>query len=539
MKYAIGVDFGTLSARALLVSLKDGAQLAEAEFIYPHAVMQDKDFSGITLKKSDAFQHPQDYLDALSFVVNKVLEGVDPGEVAGIGIDFTACTALPVTEDGTPLCFLPEFQNEPQAYAKLWKHQSAQKEADDITALAAKEQKAWLGVYGGKISPEWYFPKLLEVYRKAPAVFSACHRYMEAGDWLTWLLTGNEIKSSCMAGYKAIWNHKDGFPENAFWEKLEPGFGNIIGTKVGENVGATGTNAGGITAHGSKLTGLKEGTAVAIPIIDAHAALPASGIAEPGKLMLIVGTSGCHIVMSEKDRDVSGISGRVYDGIIPGLVAYEAGQAATGDSFDWFVKNCVPAAYHEKAKEDGKNLFAYLTEKAETLQVGESGLLALDWWNGNRCPYSDGELSGVILGLNLRTKPEEIFRAILESTAYGTKAIADIYETNGIEIHEVYAAGGIAQKNAFLMQMYADVLGKPIHISPCAQAGAMGSAIFAAAAGGAYPDTKAAAKAMAEPYRVTYTPDPQRTSQYEKLYRAYLEVSEFFAHSNVMKDLRK
>lgn len=539
MKYAIGVDFGTLSARALLVSLKDGRQAAEAEFVYPHAVMTDGDFTGVTLKKSDAFQHPQDYLDALGYVVNKVLEGIDPGEVGGIGIDFTACTALPVTEDGTPLCFLPEFSNQPQAYAKLWKHQSAQKEADDITALAEKENKAWLKVYGGKISPEWYFPKLLETYRKAPDVFSACHRFMEAGDWLTWLLTGNEVKSSCMAGYKAIWNHQTGFPENGFWEKLEPGFGNIIGTKVSENVGATGTNAGGINAYGSKLTGLKEGTAVAIPIIDAHAALPAAGIAEGGKLMLIVGTSACHIVMSEKDQDVSGISGRVFNGVIPGLTAYESGQAATGDSFDWFVKNCVPAAYAEKAKEEGKNLFSYLTEKAAALQVGESGLLALDWWNGNRCPYSDGTLSGVILGLNLRTKPEEIFRAILESTAYGTKAIVDIYEKNGIRIDEIFAAGGIAQKNAFLMQMYADVLGKPIHISPCAQAGAMGSAIFAAAAGGAYPTPKEAAKAMAEPYRVTYTPDHQRTAQYEKLYKAYLEVSDFFAHSKVMKDLRK
>ena len=539
MKYAIGVDFGTLSARALLVSTETGAQIAEAEYVYPHGVMTDADFTGVRLQKTDAFQHPQDYLDALEYVVNKVLEGIDPGAVAGIGIDFTACTALPVTEDGTPLCFLPEFQNQPQAYAKLWKHQSAQKEADDITALAKKENKAWLGTYGGKISPEWYFPKLLETYRKAPDVFSACHRFMEAGDWLTWLLTGNEIKSSCMAGYKAIWDHETGFPENEFWEKVEPGFGGIIGTKVCENVGATGTNAGGINAYGNKLTGLKEGTAVAIPIIDAHAALPAAGIAKDGKLMLIVGTSACHIVMSKKNQDVSGISGRVFNGVIPGLTAYESGQAATGDSFDWFVKNCVPASYAQQAEKEGKNLFGYLTEKAEALEVGESGLLALDWWNGNRCPYSDGELSGLILGLNLRTRPEEIFRAILESTAYGTKAIVDIYEKNGIAIDEVYAAGGIAQKNAFLMQMYADVLGKPIHISPCAQAGAMGSAIFAAAAGGAYESTTAAVTAMAEPYKVTYTPDPQRTSQYEKLYRAYLEVSEFFAHSNVMKDLRK
>ena len=538
MKYVIGVDFGSLSARALLVSLKDGTQVAEAEFAYPHAVMQASDFPGAHLKKPDAYQHPQDYLDALSFVVNKVSAGIDPSEIAGLGFDFTACTVLPVTEDGTPLCFLPEFRNEPQAYVKLWKHQSAQNEADDINALMDKENAGWRESSGGKVSPEWYFPKLLEVYRRAPRVFSACHRYLEAGDWLTWLLTGNEIRSSSMALYTSTWNPKTGYPGNDFWEKVEPGFGGIIGTKVLDRIGVAGTKAGCINAPGRQLTGLKEGTVVTLPFVDAHAGLPGMGIVECGTLALIAGTSACHLVLSDKNPDIPTISG-VYNGIIPGYYAYTGSQAAAGDSFDWFVKNCVPAAYHKKAKEEGKSLFAYLTEKAATLKVGESGLLALDWWNGNRCPYSDGDLSGVILGLNLRTRPEEIFRAILESVAYGTRSIVDSLENGGIEINEVYAGGGIARKNPFLMQMFADVMGKTVRISPCAQAGALGSAIFAAAACGAYPDIRTAAKALAEPCLASFSPNPSRTVQYEKLYRAYLEVSDFFAHSPVMKDLRK
>lgn len=539
-QYSIGVDFGTLSARALLVDVSDGAELAQSEFVYPHAVMTDNDFCGVHLLKTDAFQHPQDYLDAFAYVVRDVTEksGVNPCDIAGIGIDFTSCTPMPVKADGTPLCFLEEFKNEPQSYVKLWKHHSAEKEAEEITRLALDRGEEWLESYGGKVSSEWLFPKLLEIYRKAPKVYAECDMYMEAADWLVFKLTGNNIRSSCMAGYKGLWNKSTAYPSNKFWAEIDEGFGDIIGTRISENVKPAGTKAGEINEYASHLTGLAPGTAVAVPLIDAHTALPASGIVDGGKLMIIAGTSSCHIVMSETENKVKGICGSVADGIVPGFVAYEAGQAGVGDSFDWFVKNCVPPAYYDAAKEKGMGVFDYLTQKAEELAVGESGLLALDWWNGNRTPYADYDLTGTIIGLNLQTKPEEIYRAIIESTAYGTKQIVDLYEANGVEINEIYISGGISQKNSFMMQMYADVLGKEVKISSCSQAGAKGSAVFAAFAGACFADIASSADIISEKAEKTYFPIEENTKKYQLLYKQYLMLSEYFSQNDIMKKIK-
>lgn len=539
-KYSIGVDFGTLSARALLLDLSDGGEVAVSELNYPHAVMTESDFDGLTLNKTDAFQHPRDYLDCFGYVIKDVLakSGINPGDVVGVGIDFTSCTVLPVKSDGTPLCFLDKFKNEPQSYVKLWKHHSAEPEAEEITALARELGEPWLESYGGKVSSEWLFPKLLEILHKAPHVYDECDRFMEAGDWLVWQLTGVETHSSCMAGYKGLWNKDSSYPSNEFWGRLDGRFGYIIGTKVSENVKITGTKAGEINEAGSNLTGLETGTPVAVPIIDAHAALPAAGIVDGGKLMIIAGTSSCHIVMSRNDNKVKGICGSVNGGIIPGLVAYEAGQACVGDSFDWFVKNCVPSSYEEAAKKEGISLFDYLTKKAENLEPGESGLIALDWWNGNRTPYADYDLTGTIVGLNLQTKPEEIYRAIIESTAYGTKAIIELYENSGVAIDELYAAGGISQKNAFMMQMYADVIGKEIRIAVSSQAGAKGSAVFASTAGGYFGSLQEAAERIADKADKIYYPDAENTKKYQKLYNEYKKLSEFFAKSDIMKNIK-
>lgn len=537
-KYSIGIDYGTLSARALLIDLETGLEAYEGEFVYPHAILESAFFDGITLEKEAALQHPQDYLDALSHLVGEILKVAAPEEIVGIGFDFTSCTVLPVTADGTPLCFFDEFKNNPQAYVKLWKHHGGQAEADKMTELAKKENEPWLESYGGKVSSEWLFPKLYETYRKAPEVYAKTVKFLEAGEWLVWMLTGEEIRSACMAGYKAQWNANTGYPPNSFWKKLDPGFGDIIGTKVSEKVLPTGSKAGEVASCGEKLTGLKIGTTVAVPIIDAHSALPAAGVVRPGSLMLIIGTSGCHIVMNEEEKEVPGICGSVRDGIIPGLVAYEAGQTCVGDAFDWFINNCVPEKYAVAARSEGKSVFAYVTEKAKKLAVGESRLLALDWWNGNRTPYADFDLSGMIVGLRLTTKPEEIFRALIESTAFGTKAIVDLYEENGIEISEIVAGGGISQKNALLMQIYADVLGKEIKVTDGAQSGAKGGAIFAAVAGGFFATPESAAEVIADKCTKTYTPKPENTKKYEKIYREYISLSEYFANKNpVMKEI--
>ncbi len=539
-KYSIGVDFGTLSARALLVNLENGQEVCDSEFVYPHAVMTDEDFDSQALSKTDAFQHPGDYLDAISFVIKSVLKKseINVNDVVGVGIDFTSCTVLPVKSDGTPLCFLDEFRNEPQAYVKLWKHHSAEKEAEEITALATKLEQKWLSAYGGKVSSEWLFPKFLETLHKAPRVFESCDRFIEAGDWLVWQLTGTEVHSSCMAGYKGLWNKENSYPSNEFWGRLHKDFGNIIGTKVSEKVAPTGSKAGEINKAGSELTGLKEGTAVAVPVIDAHAALPAAGITDSGKLMVICGTSSCHIVMDKENTPVKGICGSVEDGIIPGLVAYEAGQASVGDSFDWFVKNCVPSSYTEKAKGKGISIFDYLTEKAEKLKVGESGIMALDWWNGNRTPHADYDLTGLLIGLNQNTGPEEIYRAIIESTAFGTRAIIDLYKNSGVRVDEIYFAGGIPQKNPFIMQIYSDVLGTEIKIAKSTQAGAKGSAVFASYAGGHFNSVKEAASVIADKCEKVYYPNGENVQKYEILYNEYLKLSEFFSKSEVMKNIK-
>ncbi len=530
MKYVIGIDYGTLSARAIIVNAENGKELAESVSVYSHAVMDEFLPDGTALEKNSAFQHPQDYLDALTNTVSDVIKksGVDTADIVGLGIDFTSCTMLPIDEKGTPLCFYDEYKSEPHAYVKLWKHHSAQAEADEITRLAKENGEKWLDIYGGKVSSEWLFAKIYETINKAPKVYDAAARFIEAGDWLTMMLTGSDVLSSCMAGYKGMWNKNDGYPSEEFLTKISPKFKNIIGTKIGTNVKATGTKAGEVNEKGAELTGLKKGTAVAVPIIDAHAALPAAGIASSKKLMLIIGTSTCHILMDEKERNVKGICGLVKDGIIPGLYAYESGQAAVGDIFEWFVKNNAPYQYVIDAQKENKDIYTYLTEKAQNAEIGESGLVALDWWNGNRTPFADYDLKGAIFGYTLNTKPEEVFRALLESTAFGTKAIVDLYEENGISIDEIYATGGISQKNKFMMQMYADVLNKPVIVPDIKQAGAMGSAIFASFAGGVYDDVKDAVAAMVNLEKTTYMPNEERSRKYAKVYNRYKALVNLF-----------
>ena len=541
-KYVIGIDYGTLSARALLIELQSGAEIAEAEYTYPHAILQDSDFAGVRLSRDAALQHPRDYLDALRATFSQVLHrsGVDPADIIGVGVDFTAATVLPVTEDGTPLRFLPQFQNEPHAYAKLWKHHGAQWEADRMTHVAQDRGEAWLSQYGGKVSSEWMLPKVYETLRKAPQVYHSAARYIEAGDWLVWKLTGKECRSSCMAGFKVLWSKETGYPSREYLEAVDPGLADLIGTKIPVEVSPTGTKAGSISPEGAGLTGLCVGTAVTVPIVDGHAGIPGAGMVDPGQMMLILGTSSAHFVLDEERRDIPGICGCVADGVIPGFYAYEAGQSCVGDGFGWFIENCVPEKYAREARTRNTDIFTLLNEKAAELEIGKSGIVALDWWNGNRSPLADYDLSGLILGLTLKTRPEEIYRAFIEATAFGTKAIVDRYLEGGIQIHEIRAAGGISRKNPFLMQLYADVLGMPIRVCTSTQATAKGIAVFAAVASGYYDNVRDAAAVISDKCSVCYTPNPNNTAKYWPLYREYQELSQYFGkETTMMKRLKK
>lgn len=537
-QYVIGIDCGTLSGRTVLVDVHSGLEVAESVYGYPHAVMDEYLPSGEKLPQNYALQHPEDYLGVLKNTIPEVLQkaSAKPSEVLGLGIDFTACTLLPVDEKGYPLCMKEEYQNNKHAYVKLWKHHAAQVYADEINTLAKEREENWLSIYGGKISCEWALPKILQVLREAPEIYEAADRFTEASDWLSFMLTGKETHSAVFAGYKGLWNAETGYPSNDFMKTLDPRLDGIVGTKLSCNVLGMDNMAGYLNEEGALLTGLAVGTPVALPMIDAHAAMPALGITDDGDLMLIEGTSACHILNSKEAKNVEGICGYVKDGVIPGLYTYEAGQAAVGDIFDWFVKNGVPTGYTEEAKEKGISIHNLLREKAKTLKVGESGLLALDWWNGNRSILVNSNLTGMILGLNLQTKPEEIYRALIEATAYGLKIIVSQYEKSGIQIGNICAAGGIAQKDDMMMQIYADVLERDIQIAGSTQAGALGSAMYAAVASGIYPNIKEAARVMSSPAMKVYHPNAENAKAYQALYAEYKTLHDYFGKENLVME---
>ena len=541
-RYVIGIDYGTLSGRCVLVDVNSGEEIAESVLNYAHAVMDETLPNGEKLPSSFALQHPEDYLDVLRTTVPDVLSkvGVGAEDIIGLGIDFTACTVLPMDEKGTPLCMKDEFKDNKHSYVKLWKHHAAQPEADEINELAARRGEPWLPIYGGKVSCEWALPKILETLRKAPEVYDNTYRFIEAADWLSLMLTGEETHSAPFAGYKGLWNAETGYPSNDFMTALDPRLDGIVGTKLSEKVLGMDKKAGYINESGAALTGLNIGTPVSLPMIDAHAAMPALNITDDGDLMLIVGTSSCHILNSKEVKSVEGICGYVKDGVVPGLYTYEAGQAGVGDIFDWFVKNCVPAGYAEEAREKGISIHKLLREKASKLSVGESGLLALDWWNGNRSVLVNSNLTGMILGMTLGTKPEEIYRALIEATAFGLKVIVEQYENSGISINSICAAGGIAQKDEMMMQIYADVLDREIRIAGSTQAGALGSAIYASVAAGAYADLKAAAEKLSKPDAKTYAPIAENAMAYKRLYGEYKTLHDYFGKENkVMERLNE
>lgn len=526
--FTIGIDFGTLSARAVALDLTTGEEVAEAVFAYPHGVMDRSLPTGEPLPAQFALQHPQDYLDALCQVIGRVCQAVGSENIAALCIDFTTCTVLPVDEEGSPLCFSPEFCREPHAYVKLWKHHGAVEQALVFDAVANRREEHWMVNCGGTSSSEWLFPKLLETLQAAPAVFEKTHRFLEAGDWLSWQLTGRETHNPCMAGLKAYWCEESGYPSDDFFREVDPRLVRIVGTKVCAKVDRLEELAGFISPEGAKLTGLPVGTPVAMPIGDAHASMPALNVTGDGEGLLVLGTSGVLMLNTPERPNVPGICSQVYGGVVADRYTIEAGQAGLGDCFDWFVKNCVPERYEVEARQRGISVHTLLQEKASALRPGESRLVALDWFNGNRSILKNDGLSGLILGLNLQTRPEEIYRALLEATAYGMRVILENYESHGVSVGRICAAGGIALKSPMLMQIYADVLGRKIDVGHSAQSGARGSALYAAVAAGACQDIREAARRYARPDKGSFTPIAENQKLYHQLYQEYRLLHDHF-----------
>lgn len=547
-KYAIGVDFGTLSGRAVLVEVANGHEIATAVKDYTHGVMDKYLPDGITKLGSDwALQHPGDWLEVFADTIPAVINeaGVNAADVIGIGVDFTACTIMPVYKDGTPLCLTEKFRSNPHAWPKLWKHHAAQEEANRLNEIALERGEKFVNRYGGKQSSEWAVAKVMQLVNEAPEIYDEMDRFIEATDWVTWQLTGVEKRQICTAGYKGVWHKREGYPSKNFFKSLHPKLENYVEDKLSSELLPLGSKAGEISETASKLTGLEHGTAVCVGNVDAHVSVPAVGITEPGKILLIMGTSTCDILLGTEEKVVPGMCGVVEDGAMPGYFAYEAGQSCVGDHFSWFVKNCVPPSYVNEAKERGIDIYKLLEEKAAKLKIGESGLLALDWWNGNRSVLVDVDLTGLIIGCTLSTKPEEIFRALVEATAYGQRMIIETFVNSGVPIYEVYACGGIASKNDFMMQIYADVLNKDIKIAASNQTPALGAAIFAAVAAGkergGYESVYDAAKAMGKVKDKFFKPIKSNVEAYNKLYAEYSILHDFFGRggNDVMKRLKK
>ncbi len=546
-KFSIGIDFGTQSGRAVLVNVETGEEVATSVKEYTHGVMDESLPDGTKLPHDWALQHPQDYIEVLATTVPDVLKkaGVSKDDVIGIGIDFTACTMLPIKKDGTPLCMIDKFKSNPHAYVKLWKHHAAQKYANRLNQIAQERGEKFLQRYGGKISSEWLFPKIMQILEEAPEVYDEADKFIEAADWIVFKMTGVEKRNSCTAGYKAIWSKREGYPSKEFFRALHPRLENVVDEKLSRDIYPIGQKAGELTEEMAKLMGLNPGTAVAIANVDAHVSVPAVGITDIGKMLMIIGTSTCHMLLWNEEKMVPGICGCVEDGILPGFYGYEAGQSCVGDHFEWFVENCVPAQYHDEAKQKGLNIYQLLKEKAKALKPGQSGLLALDWWNGNRSILVDADLTGMMLGMTLTTKPEEMYRALIEATAYGTKIIIDNFNEHGVEVRELYACGGIAEKDELLMQIYADVTGLEIKVSASPQTPALGSAMFGAVAAGkekgGYDSIFEAAKKMAKLKDYSYKPNPQNHEIYKKLYREYRILHDYFGRgaNDVMKRLKE
>jgi len=545
-RYAIGLDFGTESVRALLVDVATGATIATAVEQYADGVI-DQRLPGTNhqLPPDWALQNPADWLTSVERTIRAVVaqNRIAGDAVVGIGIDFTACTVLPTTSDGTPLCGIDAFRSNPHAWPKLWKHHGAEAEANRVTSVAARRKERWLPRYGGRISSEWLLPKALETAEHAPAVYSAAKTIVEGGDWVVWQLTGSLARNACAAGYKGNWHKREGFPSREYLADVKPGFETLYDEKVAGPVVAPGTAIGRLTPQWAERLGLSTNTVVAAAIIDAHAAVLGSGVSGPGTLVMMMGTSTCHLFMAESEQPVEGMAGVVQDGIVPGFYAYESGQAAVGDVLAWMTSHATPGTYQSEAAAQGISVHELLMTKSGHLGPGGSGLLALDWWNGNRSTLGRSDLSGLLIGATLSTRAEHIFHALVEATAFGTRAIVESFTDQGLELSSIVAGGGLT-RNAPLMQIYADVTGRSIAVAGAPQASALGAAMLAAVAagsqGGGYESLSAAVERMAPRPSQIYEPERARAAEYDVLYGEYTRLYDYFGRgeNDVMRTLR-
>jgi len=544
--FTIGIDYGTESARAVLVDVYNGRIIASSTYRYPHGVITKMlPDSDVELELDWALQHPKDYINAIKRTVPKLIKDsqIDPGKIIGIGVDFTGSTIIPTTQDGTPLSLIEDYKDDPHAWPKLWKHHAAQDKANQLTQLAVDRFETFLDRYGGRINAGWFFPKVWEIQDDASSIYNAADRIIEASDWIVWQLTGVESRNLCAAGFKALWSKSEGFPLETFFGAMDRDLTNVVDEKMSREITPLGEQAGKLTEEAAKWMNLEPGIPVATGILDGHAAVPAATVAEPGKMAIILGTSFVHMILSNKEYRVPGMCGMVEDGIVPGLIAYEAGQAGGGDHFGWFMQNAVPGEYEMEARKRKISIYQLMEEKAAVLKPAESGLVALDWWNGNRSILADTDLNGLILGYSLATKPEEVYRALLEATTFGTRKIFETFIASGVPINEIIVTGGEPAKNTLLLNILANVTRMEIKLAASPYTSALGSAMYAAVAAGesrgGYASIQDASKNMAHLNEITFIPNNNDKKTYNRLYSEYTLLHDYFGygHNNAMKRL--
>jgi L-ribulokinase len=523
--YAVGVDFGTESGRTVLLDLASGEELARAVVPYPHGVIdRELPHTGETLPPDWALQDPDDWILVLEDGIACLLAeaDVDPGQVVGLGIDVTSCTVLPVDNAGTPLCKFEHWRGRPHAWPKLWKHHAAQPVADRLTDVALERGEDFLSRYGGRISSEWYFPKLIELWLEDREIYDEAHAFVEATDWIVWYLTGTEVRQSCTAGYKALWSPEDGLPATEYFAAAYPGF-DTPAEKLGRRFVPLGTAAGPLRPDVAHELGLAPSVVVAVGNVDSFVSMPGCGVEQPGTYVTVVGTSICDMVVDPREIRLPGITGVVRDGILPGLYGYEAGQVAVGDMLAWFMDTL---AHPDES-------FETLEAQAARIGPGRTGLVALDWWNGNRSILADAGLSGVICGLTLQSGRDHIYRALLESIAFGNRRIVENFGEHGLGVEKIVACGGIADRSPLLMQLFADTSGLTVEVPASSEIPARGAALFGGVAAGTFADISAAVEATRPSIARTHRPDADAKRTYDRVYEIYRSLYGLLGRSQV------
>ncbi|TWT99049.1 ribulokinase [Neorhodopirellula pilleata] len=524
---SLGLDFGTESARAVLIDTA-GCELGIGSEHYQHGQILDAlPGSNVRLPDRYALQSPGDWIRSAATATRQAIaaSGIDVSRIVGIGVDFTSCTMLPTLRDSTPLCEIDTFARVALAWPKLWKHHGAIEQTDRMNDVAKQRNESFLHRYGGTIGLEWFFPKLLETIENAPEVADAAEVWLEAGDWFVWKLVGCDAdrlpRSTCQAGYKALWSPEEGYASPDYLSAVHPKLAEAARSKMPGVMLSPGERAGSLSAEMAERFGLPAGIAVSAATIDAHAAVPGVGAGEAGTMVMVMGTSSCHMLNSEQGKSVAGVAGIVEGGILPGLFGYETGQAAVGDAFAWLLKLL------------NLDSFERLSRDAMALPPGAEGVLCLDWMNGCRTPLMDGKVKGAFTGLSLGTTPAHLYRALLEGSAFGVRWIVDVLRESSVPVEKFVATGGLPHHNPDLVQVYADVLGAPIEIHPSEQGPAVGAAVLGMVAAGqdksGFADVTEASKAMAavpDDRKRVIRPAMDYHDAYQVHYKRYRKLAE-------------